>query len=154
MERIIEFLMGNIVWIVIVLGIVTKLLGGSGSRKSSTPRMPSFGGNMSSGAPRRGSAHEESEEAAEPALAEAQLLTEPSSGRSQAMMMTDEARLIEEPEVIRPSRLLQPAKPKAAEPQPERKSARQLPQTTSELQNAIIWSEILGPPRSKRSYRK
>lgn len=161
MERIIEFLLDNIILIVIVLGVLSRLLGGSGSKKGNRPaRMPDFGGGPGDSPakpanrrarPAEVAGDKRGAESAEPVSAQR---------RPQPALAVERRPADEEPfartiagSFSRPAvAQAQSGKP-SKQPSPEA-SPLKLSTDANELRRAVLWAEVLGPPRSKKPYRK
>ncbi|OBZ08175.1 MULTISPECIES: hypothetical protein [Bacillales] len=163
--KIIEFLMNNIFIVVIIFGALASLFGKASSKKK--PRqMPDFGGG---GLPRTLFPQSEREPSLDPPQQEHtegqpvyRTDSDPQRQRSaypsQLARETDEAAGTSQIASLQRSLERASASKALAQATAERKSAGQSAARTTvqadDLRNAVIWAEILGPPRSKRPYRK
>jgi hypothetical protein len=163
--KIIEFLMNNIFIVVIIFGALASLFGKSGSKKK-PGRMPDFGGG---GLPRSSNAGEPGNEQEErplpgPAAGQSVYRTQPQNVREEYETPAYKARetevLNQTPQVAPSQRTLQQAAnargkaAKAAERNSAPQSALTAHARADDLRRAVVWAEILGPPRSKRPFRK
>ncbi|MEV5028631.1 hypothetical protein [Paenibacillus sp. LPE1-1-1.1] len=162
--RIIEFLLNNIFIVVIIVGALASLFRKSGP-KNKPGRMPDFGGG---GLPRtlypqEGRAEQEDRE--RPAGPAGQTLyrsqTETKREDFEKLNATTETeKHAESPLMASLHQALQSAATNKAlvSGAAERKSASERTETngtrSQDLRRAVIWAEILGPPRSKKPFRK
>lgn len=173
MTELIQFLMKNFYIVLFVLFILSRLMGKSGGKRSE-PRMPNYGGDVSSHseAPPKArervpqvSNHRDTQNAAPQTVYRSRLESlppEPEGG----LEGPESDPYAEEPRSKRKSGSggsnASPAKPRPSfaslgagtsrpeVPAPESRKGL----SKRELQNAFIWSEVLGPPKAKRTYRK
>ncbi|MBD2869482.1 hypothetical protein [Paenibacillus arenilitoris] len=156
--RFIEFLLNNIYIVVIVIGALASLFGRSSGKKR--PRqMPNFGGGGLSGMPGR---PERAPEKLEPDRPAGQTVYRSRSAEHETGV--PEGEFAEHREV--PSAA--PVSPPAAAKRPYRRPVAMeadragTPAARSagaqvradDLRKAVLWAEILGPPRAKRPFRK
>lgn len=163
--RIIEFLLNNIFIVVIIVGALASLFRKSGP-KNKPGRMPDFGGG---GLPRTlypqevRAEMEDRERPAGPAgqtLYRSQTETKREDFEKPVHATTETEKHAESPQIASLHQALQSAATNKAivSDAAERKSASQRTETngtrSQELRRAVIWAEILGPPRSKKPFRK
>lgn len=147
--RIIEFLMNNIFIVVIIFGALASIFGKAGSKRKPN-QMPDFGGG---GLPLSERTESQPVYRNRPEQ-ERQPLADPSysSREADATARTPQTAALER---ALPSAAASRAKPLAAT---DRQSASQSAIAASvkaeDIRKAVVWAEILGPPRSKRPYRK
>ncbi|GFN30336.1 hypothetical protein [Paenibacillus xylaniclasticus] len=141
MEKLIELLFDNIYFVIVIVGFVLSALGKTkGSGRGAARRMPDFGGNDSSSEewempqqrdPQSAEypfpGHQPSTERAHP------VLTELGSNEAPVKRQTPRAAAA-------------PASVKQSTPASELDSAA--------MRKAVVWAEILGPPRAKRPWNK
>ncbi|ACT00884.1 hypothetical protein [Paenibacillus sp. JDR-2] len=162
--KLISFLLENIYWVIVVGGVLFSMFGRSGAKKR-TNRMPSFGGS-SEREPHRPEHRqdpvwdeddEEEYQPQKPILAGSPLQGERGGTGEGSRSQTQE-------------RALQAVPSRPAEPPRARLAAANKPQTAAapaaasqtemtnpkadELRKAVVWAEILAPPRSKRPFGK
>ncbi|MDQ8736710.1 hypothetical protein [Paenibacillus sp. LHD-38] len=163
--KIIEFLMNNIFIVVVIVGALASLFRKSGS-KNKPGRMPDFGGG---GLPRTlypQDSRKELEERPIPAgsvgetLYRSQTENKREDREIPSLASRESEMSVESPQIASLQRVLQSAatnKDKVSGPA-ERKSVSQgavmYPNRAEDLRRAVIWAEILGPPRSKKPFRK
>ncbi|MFD1952634.1 hypothetical protein ACFSL6_00180 [Paenibacillus thailandensis] len=147
---IIEFLLDNIVFVVIALGVIAKLLGLPGTSKERPRRMPDFGGGH----------------AGKPAEAPVRKAHTTAEAQPKPVYTPVERRDESEEEWASPALAAVPVRHTAPiGPQtPDNRRAEAvrevspdgsaLPANASDLRRAVIWAEVLGPPKAKRMYRK
>lgn len=170
MTELIQFLMKNFYIVLFVLFILSRFMGKSSGGKRNEQRMPNFGGDET--------AHTEA-----PAEVRARVQQVPNhrDKQSAAQQTVYRSRLETSESQPEGGFGVPEADPYAAETQ-RRSSSRSAPASKSrpsfaslgggasrsempapdadkglskhELRNAFIWSEVLGPPKSKRTYRK
>lgn len=164
--RIIEFLMNNIFIVVIIIGALASLFGKAGSKKK-PGRMPDFGGG---GLPRtlfpQASDREPNLDRplAERTESQPAYRTRPEQERHYSANPAQASRDAETPAGTLRTPALELAiqragtgkakAPDAAERKPGAQSAIAASVRADDIRKAVIWAEILGPPRSKRPYRK
>ncbi|RIX54124.1 hypothetical protein D3P08_07725 [Paenibacillus nanensis] len=173
MEELIQFLMKNFYFVLFALFILSRFLGKS-KGKENEPRMPSFGGEEQehSGRPdktqarvRQETAHRGNQSAPQQTVYRSSLESarpEPEGGFASPEL---------DPYADKAGQKRQKGAGGAANPADKRRpsfaslgseaSRSEVPVpeagkrlTKQELRNAFIWSEVLGPPKAKRSYRK
>lgn len=158
--------MNNIFIVVIIFGALASLFGKAGSKKKPS-QMPDFGGG---GLPRnlfpQASEREPSEDRPLQERTEGQPVyrSQPEQERQHAAnpaLPTRESELLSgAPQIAALQRSLERAAtskamaPAAAERKPAGQSAIAATVQADDLRKAVIWAEILGPPRAKRHYRK
>jgi hypothetical protein len=164
--KIIEFLMNNIFIVVIIFGALASLFGKAGSKKK--PRqMPDFGGG---GLPRslfpQASEREPSEDRPLQERTEGQSVFRSQSEQERQQSANpsyssrDSETLSGAPQIASLQRSLERASaskvvaPAAAERKSAGQSAIAATVQADDLRKAVIWAEILGPPRAKRPFRK
>ncbi|WP_127496398.1 hypothetical protein [Paenibacillus glycanilyticus] len=162
--KIISFLLENIYWVIVVGGVLFSMFGRSGAKKR-TNRMPSFGGSNER-EPHRPERRqdlvweEEDEEEYQP--------QKPVMAGSPLQGERGSSGEVNRPQTL--ERAIQAAPSRPAEPPRARLAAANKPQATAapaatshtetpnpkadELRKAVVWAEILGPPRSKRPFGK
>lgn len=166
MTRIFEFLLNNIFIVVIIVGFLASLFRKAGAAKKQPGRMPDFGGG---GILRRQAPDSDSgTRSDEPRTAQTEYAPIYRSQDSQPAR-TSESRTIrqesgkEEPPasgITAMERSLQRAaaqKAKAGSAAASghgSKSPAAEKVSSDDLRKAVIWAEVLGPPRAKRPYRK
>lgn len=173
MEELIQFLMKNFYFVLFALFILSRFLGKSKGKRNE-PRMPSFGGEEQehSGRPEKARANVQQETAHRGHQSAAQQTVYRSSSET--------AR--PEPEGGFASPELDPYADKAGQKRKKGAGGAAVPAdksrpsfaslgsgasrtevpapeagkrlTKQELRNALIWSEVLGPPKARRNYRK
>ena len=164
--RIIEFLMNNIFIVVIIFGALASLFGKAGSKKK-PGRMPDFGGG---GLPRtlfpQASDRDPKVERPLSERSESQpaYRTRPEQERQYSANAAQAPRVTESPAgppqlpalelAIHKAGMAKAKVPDAAERKPGAQSAFAASVQADDMRKAVIWAEILGPPRSKRPYRK
>lgn len=178
MEQVIEFITKNIYFVVIVGGFLLSIFNRVSAKKRTNPRMPDFNGQSAPEAayPQQGTdvqqhqsgrydqeeaypdwddnadyeersisyrqAEEEAEREKQRHLSELARALE-SKQQQQAAIKSSQQR---EAAARRSNRASSEAEPVA--------DTRLAPLSAEELRRAVIWSEILGPPKSKRPYGK
>ena len=149
MEQLIALLMDNILYVIIAVGALLSFFGKSDAKKKGNSRMPTFGGDEIPGN------RPQEREVQRPV---------PTSVPEPVRLSNLEERVYAEEYVEE----IRPVLPARTEPRPARSTARPAIGTSNaanrtanavsvkaeDLRNAVIWSEILGPPRAKRSHRK
>ncbi|WP_144266417.1 hypothetical protein [Paenibacillus curdlanolyticus] len=168
MEDLISFLLHNIYIVVVVVGFLFSMLNKSNKSKGRNRRMPDFGngGDQPSGQPARTGRVQRSDES-DPRPTMAQPLAEPRPQQRQPAP----AEAYEAPAAVsagvraaepvqrvgarseRPSRL-STAADSSQPPLASRERQNELKPTAETLRQAVLWSEILGPPRAKRPFRR
>lgn len=164
--RIIEFLMNNIFIVVIILGALASLFGKAGSKKK-PGRMPDFGGG---GLPRTLFPQASDRESnldrplAERTESQPAYRTRPEQERQHSANPALASRDHEAPAgplqmpalelAIKRAGTGKAKAPDAAERKPDAQSAIAASVQAHDMRKAVMWAEILGPPRSKRPYRK
>jgi hypothetical protein len=165
--KIIDFLMNNIFIVVIIVGALASMFGKAGGKKKPS-QMPDFGGG---GLPRnlQPRTTEEPQRQSRPVLQEqpeGQTVYRSSGEQErQAPMQPSYVGMQTEvtagaPQTASLERALKRASASKAQAQDalERKPAAQGAVVTSvqaeDLRKAVIWAEVLGPPRSKKPFRK
>jgi hypothetical protein len=138
-EKLISFVMNNFFIVVIVLGIIYSLFFRKSPLERRPNRMPDFGG---SGPSRTGESKPPTAQSnRSPDAIESQ---HPSSGR----------------QTLSPMLMQQPLN--QADPKPTQRSSVSQSKaeygaadlTSDDLSRAVVWAEILGPPRAKRPHRR
>ncbi|CAM3116242.1 hypothetical protein PALU110988_02285 [Paenibacillus lupini] len=153
--NIISFLLENIYWVIVVGGVLYSMFGRNRS-KARTNRMPSFGGGNDPNRESRQETHWEEEEAesVEPARP---IAARPPSEPSQPEVIASYERSSQAParRPEPPRARMAYARPDFIAPLPESpKEAATLSPKVEEMRKAVVWAEILGPPRSKRPFGK
>ncbi|MCM3627274.1 hypothetical protein M3194_07845 [Paenibacillus glycanilyticus] len=160
--KLISFLLENIYWVIVIGGVLFSMFGRSGSKRRSN-RMPSFGGGNDPHKPgnRQDPAWEEEDE--EEYQPQKPVMTSSSSQGegmgsdegtgSQALERAVQAATGRPSEPPRARLGAAKPKPQAAVPSVESRTEITTPKA-DELRKAIVWAEILGPPRSKRPFGK
>ncbi len=160
--RIIEFLLNNIFIVVIIIGALASLFGKSGSKRKPS-QMPDFGGG---GLPRmqtpRALERDRGDERPQPEQTQAQTVYYPAAELREDVRPESSASYRESSQAHAAGlgRTLQSVaanKTKAATVEQSRrgsKSAIAASLQAEDLRKAVVWAEILGPPRAKRHYRK
>lgn len=162
--NLISFLFEHIYWVVIIGGVLFSMFGRSGAKKR-TNRMPSFGGSSEREphrpANRQDPAWEEDDEEEyqpqKPVMASSPLQGEKGGlgegSRSQTLERAVQAAPSRPPEPPR-ARLAAANKPQAAAAPAATSQTEMANPKADELRKAVVWAEILGPPRSKRPFGK
>ncbi|WP_138753339.1 hypothetical protein [Paenibacillus sinopodophylli] len=163
--KLIEFLMNNIFIVVIIFGALASVFGKSGKKKK-PGRMPDFGGGgvqRPSNQQERGS-HEEEQQVPSASSGQTVYRSQSQSRREEndqpAFAAREQELTAETSQIASVQRVLQRAanNKEKASASAERKYAGQsaisAPSRSEDLKRAVIWAEILGPPRSKRPFRK
>ncbi|RED65717.1 hypothetical protein [Cohnella lupini] len=163
MEQLISFLMHNFYFVIVAVGVIYSLFfRKSPSGRRSPNRMPDFGGGGKrlprrpdeSGAPIPSTSLPESEERPSQAL---RRQTPPPVARPQQPVRA-ETRHLDAIASPLSSPIVASAKPRSsAAPTPMSSSlvgsdVRGL--SKEDLTRAVVWAEILGPPRARRPYRR
>jgi DNA-binding transcriptional regulator YdaS (Cro superfamily) len=164
--KIIEFLMNNIFIVVIIFGALASLFGKASSKKK-PGQMPDFGGGglLRTLFPQAGEREpsldrplQERSEGQPVYRTDSEPQRQHSANSSQLSRETDEAAGASQIASLQRSLERASAAKAKAQVAAERKTAGQsaVPTTVQadDLRKAVIWAEILGPPRSKRPYRK
>lgn len=163
MERIIEFLLSNIYWVIVIGGFLLSMLSRkkpNGEQKPSrTPKMPSFGGGPNDREP--GSWLPGRTTSREPAEARAEAPRAPSAERTSVTPPREERAPLSSGVPERGSLVA------AADAQLAAEAARSLERESSAaaaaltadadaVRRGVVWAEVLGPPRARKpySYRK
>lgn len=167
--RIIEFLLNNIFIVVIIFGALASLFGKAGSKKKPS-QMPNFGGG---GLPRIPSpmtderTHREERPLQERTDVQPLYRSASEQERQQAKMSgplagsqevgnaysTSQAASRERsPQIVVAANVTKEAQGASAAPVNKSFSATAV--QANDLRRAVVWAEILGPPRSKRPYRR
>jgi hypothetical protein len=159
--RIIEFLLDNIFIVVIIFGALASFFGKAGSKKRPN-QMPDFGGG---GLPRMPFPQKNDKEP----IDERRTVERPETqtiyrSRPDQERQTSASREGSVAVTAARAASIERPIPKAAEGktkaggtvdrQTANPSAMAASVQTDDIRKAIVWAEILGPPRSKRPYRK
>jgi hypothetical protein len=138
MERIIEFLMSNIVIVIIVVGFLLSVFRKKGNG-GPPGRMPDFGGGPKPipRSPRQ--APTEDAEGSRNDRTPNDRTVSPFGPPVNSEMSTQRRPLVLSP----PARV-----------EPNRVQVNKLEATADDLRKAVMWAEILGPPRAKRPFRR
>lgn len=163
MMKIIDFLMNNIFILVIVFGALASLFGKAGSKKKPS-QMPDFGGG---GLPRmqnpQNSGREVRQERPQHERAEAQPVYQAAPEQKVKQRESVPVRERNDAAASQTSALERPAQraaavkaktPDALESPSAKRGALAASLQEDDLRKAVIWAEVLGPPRSKRPYRR
>ncbi|TCN01573.1 hypothetical protein EV294_1011030 [Paenibacillus sp. BK033] len=162
--KIISFLLENIYWVIVVGGVLFSIFGRSGAKKR-TNRMPSFGGSnerephrpVNRQDPVWEEDDEEEYQSQKPVSAGSSLQGEGGGtgegGRSQTLERAVQAVPSRPAEPPR-ARLAATAKPQTAVAPAVASQSEIANPKADELRKAVVWAEILGPPRSKRPFGK
>jgi len=161
--KIIEFLMNNIFIVIVILGALASFFGKSGAKKK-PGQMPDFGGG---GLPRtlfpQSGEQEREPERSQPQQAAGSNVYRTTSGQDRSSEMNpsySSRETAEPPQTAHLQRALQRAavNKETAQAAAERNYGSQSINAASirsdDLRKAVIWSEVLGSPRSKRPFRK
>ncbi|MFF2090322.1 hypothetical protein [Paenibacillus sp. NPDC058174] len=159
--KLIEFLLNNIYFVVIIGGVLFSIFRKvGGSARSGNPAMPTFGGGRGGEPPRRTEEYEEEEQ---PQWIDGRYASFPEPEPAPApeppkpVIIRQQERAENAPAGAQRPRSPFPSPTAAqgggASQRPAKASLSALSET-DELKKAIIWSEILGPPRSKRPFGK
>lgn len=161
--KIIEFLMNNIFIVVVILGALASVFGKSGAKKK-PGQMPNFGGGglprslfPQSGEQEREVERPQSQQAAGGTVYRSATEVERSSDMNSTRSSRENA---EAPQTASQQRALQraAANKETAQAAAQRNYGSQSINAESirsdDLRKAVIWAEVLGPPRSKKPFRK
>ncbi len=157
--KIIEFLLSNIFIVVIIIGALASMFGkgGSKNRKRSPEQVP---GGRERQSPAGEDWRQERVEQPEDAPAQTVYRSELHASQEAAAASREreeEARRLAGERSALERRLRQAAAQKERELR-QQSAAPSAPASSTvgkeKLRNAVIWAEILGPPRAKRHYRK
>ncbi|WP_441910444.1 hypothetical protein [Paenibacillus sp. MCAF9] len=163
--KIIEFLMNNIFIVVVILGALASVFGKSGAKKK-PGQMPDFGGGglPRSLFPQSGELEQEVErpqpqppQAAGGTVYRSVTEVERSSDMNSTLYSRESA---EAPQTASLQRALQRAAANkettqaAAQRNYGSQSINAASIRSDDLRKAVIWAEVLGPPRSKKPFRK
>lgn len=162
MMKIIDFLMNNIFILVIVFGALASLFGKAGSKKK-PGQMPSFGGgsNPRVGTPQ--SSHTEDHSLPERSDGQQVYQTAPKEEQQRSNLQRSQpVRGYDAPEpqaaaLDRSISRTPVGRPKAENPlevTSTKRSALANALQGDDIRKAVLWAEILGPPRAKKPYRK
>lgn len=165
MDKLISLIFDNIYWVVVIGGVLFSLFGRQKGASKSNPKMPEFGG----GGPRNIFGQPNANEGHEPQN-HADLAVD---RLEQAEKPIKAVRAAEKNEVkgndgATSGALARALKAAAALPEAQRSQSSAagskshssgshsylVPNEKDELRRAVIWAEILGPPRAKRPFGK
>ncbi|MFX3633676.1 MAG: hypothetical protein ACE3L7_25325 [Candidatus Pristimantibacillus sp.] len=168
MDRLISLLLDNIYWVVVIGGVLFSLFGRSGSKKGN-PKMPDFGG----GSPRNIFSQPKTEEEYDDRAPHAERPVVLRSSEAPTKAARDdqgEGQGSGEGAVSGTlERALKAAATRSASTSPfgraksSATTSSSAPQSTQpaaisanadDLRKAVVWAEILGPPRAKRPFGK
>lgn len=167
MDQLISLLLDNIYWVVVIGGVLFSLFGRSGSKKGN-PKMPDFGGGSPRNVFNQPKAEEEYEDRAPHAERPVVLRSsEPPKkaerddrgegwGSGEGAVSETLERTLKAAETRSPfasstgrtklsgtNSTVQQSSPQAA-----------ITANADDLRRAVVWAEILGPPRAKRPFGK
>lgn len=160
MSNIIDFLMKNFYFVIIILFFLSRLFSKPSSQNKPT-QMPDFGGGGKASQPipqtsrmeRREPDWSDKQEEPRPRLdierREVQTRHEPAAN----VLYASQAFVADEP----PARRLAADRAASALVSSHSQSvstSKKAAVTAGDLRKAVIWSEVLGPPRAKRPFRK
>ncbi|TFE31672.1 hypothetical protein [Cohnella luojiensis] len=158
MERLISFLMHNFYFVIIVVGIIYSLFFRKSPLERPPNRMPDFGGGGQNGPRRPGELR--------PPVAQP-TRTEPADTHFPAPQRQTQPNPVKTPSPIRVSTVgtedslsEEAQRKRVAVKQPESKGLSRPDRTHSpaltpeDLTRAVVWAEILGPPRARRPFRR
>jgi hypothetical protein len=171
-DKLISFVMSNFYIVVVVIGIIYSLFFRKSSLERPRNRMPDFGG---SGQQRPGRPDESRPTVAPPTRPEPQEVRFPAPQRQNPPPVRLETRSAEQRKSPQHSLIAAPivtdvsysgggaperqatisqqtVKPQPVEAAFNRLDARGL--TREDLSRAVLWAEILGPPRARRPHRR
>lgn len=156
--NLISFLLDNIYWVIVVGGVLYSMFGRNRA-KGPTNRMPSFGGGNEPNreARRESNWGEEQEERVEPVRPVRPAAEQPPYEPSQPDVIASYERSPQAParRPEPPRARMAYTRPDVIAPIPESpKKAATLSPKVEEMRKAVVWAEILGPPRSKRPFGK
>lgn len=177
--KLISFLLENIYWVIVVGGVLFSMFGRSGAKRR-TNRMPSFGGGNEPNKPvarQEWEEEDEEDDSSRPYPAQRAARPEPVPSMSpyqpQKPIMTgssvqgegvgsgegNSSPTLERAVQAAPSRPAEPPRARLAAAKPQSAVAAEsraelATPNADELRKAIVWAEILGPPRSKRPFGK
>lgn len=168
MERLISFLMDNFFYVIVVLGAIYSMFFRKSPLERPPNRMPDFGGGgfprpqrpverKPPGWPGPNTVQREQPRPMEATLPERKseasehsLSMEGDFSGEPTVSLAEEIRVSAVPVRSRPAGAAEPDKPS---PSPaDHDSDRAL--SREDLTRAIVWAEILGPPRARRPYRR
>ncbi|MFF2481981.1 hypothetical protein [Paenibacillus sp. NPDC058071] len=163
MDRLISFLFDNIYLVIVVGGVLLSLFGRSGSKGGGRNRMPDFGSGGSLRPQGKTTENEDTELQPEPVRPVERPETFGRTERPERPVRATEARLATDyrAEARRPLLAEQqlgragggsPFESSTAGREATSRAAAALPTDTEELRKAIVWAEVLGPPRAKKPY--
>ncbi|MUT66672.1 hypothetical protein [Paenibacillus sp. NEAU-GSW1] len=165
MEDLIGFLLNNIYLVVIVGGVLLSLYRKANGNRAANPKMPNFGGG--SNMPNQTNGHWDDEEERDHrpiAFPEPQQQHRPLQKHGHTQQNADRPGFGNEPARKKESAANRQAAQRRFPAQASATDAGKDAKTTAagsplfaetdELRKAIIYAEVLGPPRSKRPYRK
>lgn len=177
MEHIFEFITKNIYFVVIVGGFLLSIFNRVSAKKRNNPRMPDFNGQSASDTayPQQGTAvqqqsgrydqEEAYQEWDDDADYEERSISyrqaEEEAEREKQNHLSELARALERTQqqqaAVTASQQREAAARRSNRASSEAEvvpDTRLAPLSADELRKAVIWSEILGPPKSKRPYGK
>ncbi|GGG56270.1 hypothetical protein [Paenibacillus radicis (ex Gao et al. 2016)] len=157
--KLIEFLLNNIYFVVIIGGVLFSIFRkAGGSARNGNPAMPTFGGGRGGDPARKTEEYEEEEQ---PQWMDGRYASppepEPQPEPPKPVIIRQQERAEDaRAGAQRPRSPFNSSTPLTGGGTSQRPAAASLSalQETDELKKAIIWSEILGPPRSKRPFGK
>ncbi|MFD0672070.1 hypothetical protein [Cohnella sp. GCM10027633] len=164
MDRLVQLAMDNIFFVVIIVGIIYSLFFRKSPLEKPRNRMPDFGGGQQrppGSPPQRGVPMRTPQQARQepprgvPQPVRSAPPPEPRPSRQMPLPAAEpppeDAYVIREIEA-EPARGVSPPSPPEAPAAAAGARAGGQP-TREELARAIVWAEVLGPPRAKRPYR-
>ncbi|WP_338551968.1 hypothetical protein [Paenibacillus sp. KS-LC4] len=176
MEHVFEFITKNIYFVVIVGGFLLSIFNRVSAKKRSNPRMPDFNGQSASDPayPKQGTAMEQQsgrfdqeayQEWEDDSDYEERSISyrqaEEEAEREKQHRLSELARALERSQQQQAAVTVSQQREAAARRSSQASSdaeavpdTRLAPLSADELRKAVIWSEILGPPKSKRPYGK
>jgi hypothetical protein len=173
LEQLISFLMSNLGIVIFVIGIIYALFFRKSPLERPPNRMPDFGGGGQRRPGQQGGGGTPARPASRPVPAEPQFLEPQRSAPQPAPRPQPEWLETSEPEPKplhqRPVVIVQPGtdeevvirplpipQARASSRQPKAVAERQgtAGLTRDDLSRAVIWAEILGPPRARRPHRR
>lgn len=157
MEQLVSFVMDNLYFVILIVGIIYSLFSRKKSRERSQNRMPDFGGPGRQGPRQRPKPTGSQPVTVKPRTPSPEPSQQPvrlevqERGRMSIRASSAAERASEGGELARASRRA-PANVVPQLPQPNKPGAGGSPLSRDDLSRAVMWAEILGPPRSKRPH--
>lgn len=151
---IIEFLMKNFYVVLLVLFLLSRMMKSAGRKPAGMPTFGGDGSDTTGGSHHEGPFEERSERAERGQQADGNEEQGVYRSKLETMTREDNRSYGNSGPIARPSFSSLGGMQSPRRQQVNQITAPKAGLSRNELRKAILWSEVLGPPRAKRSYRK